>query len=121
MSEELKPCPFCGKAVSLERNYDITLHSLHKVSIRCIAQNAHYEHALVTGWSDNISGIIEQWNTRAKPTFTKEDAEKVAKIILDNASHYDEMDEFYCFSDGLNFPFSDTVKFALATLGRVEK
>ena len=56
-----------------------------------------------------------------QPTFTKEDVYKVAKTILDNANHYDEMDEIYCFSDGLNFPFSDTVKLALAALGKVEE
>ena len=117
MSEELKPCPSCGKAVSLEHNYDITLHNLHKVSIRCIAQNAHYEHALVTGWSDNISGIIEQWNTRAKPTFTKEDVKRAWNAFLLEHERIHNSNEDLEYADMLN----KCLKAAVNAVGRVEE
>lgn len=125
MSEKLKPCPFCGgDKVSLVETEDFEnankgLSSWH---VSCKYNNCHGSIFSLYVWQfRSRTQAVKAWNTRATPTFTKKDVEKLAKIILDNANHCDEMDGIYCFSDGINFPFSDIIKKALNAVGRVEE
>ena len=51
MSEELRPCPFCGKEPHIDANY----HLFSCQNKDCIADATNYEATM---------GFFEQWNTR---------------------------------------------------------
>jgi Lar family restriction alleviation protein len=86
MTEELKPCPFCGRKVTLiERDQS----EGYRYLIRCENCEGDFENPqkVVADFcfcSDDKEAIIKKWNTRAKCT------EPVRHAKLLNAHPYGE-------------------------------
>lgn len=53
MSEELKPCPFCGSHATIRQNF-------HGFYVEC----DNIDCRAVGSWDLGASGAIEKWNTR---------------------------------------------------------
>ncbi len=70
MSEELKPCPFCGA----------TPHrGLGKIWHDSLHGDRHQDHVikcphLCVTMTGSAEGVAERWNTRAQPRRTRDDA-----------------------------------------------
>lgn len=84
MTNELKPCPFCGgEAYAV----DALEKRAHAVCDTCHASTAYY-------FSE--AEAIEAWNTRAEPqkvaianvTFTQEQLDEIKEYCLRNLSRY---------------------------------
>ncbi len=66
MSEELKPCPFCGSNARLEEKTDCEYRSLYRIAcvyIGCgVATQWHYDY----NSNDSVRKVIAIWNTRER-------------------------------------------------------
>ncbi|ACC98525.1 hypothetical protein Emin_0972 [Elusimicrobium minutum Pei191] len=58
MSEELKPCPFCGSK-------DVHTNNAYPHYIFCLACNAMFRVAGLQ-WEKDVPKLIEAWNRRAR-------------------------------------------------------
>ncbi|AXH43507.1 Lar family protein [Erwinia phage vB_EhrS_49] len=62
MTEELKPCPFCGGSAKIESNRDWhTLYVDH--AINCIIEDCTPQYSSST---ENYGLMVKDWNTRAE-------------------------------------------------------
>jgi len=128
MSEKLKPCPFCYDFKSSGEDYQPPYIDGFGSFVKCgTCKSSTQTKAISVQGEGQVESLlprkeaIKAWNTRAKPTFTKEDVEKVVKIILDFADHCDEMNSIYYFSDSTDSSFKNiVVKTALNAIGKVE-
>ena len=81
MSEELKPCPFCGEKPELEVE-EIDLNgSATKDSFTYYCDNCDY----FRGECDTVEGAAKYWNKRTSDRLEQESAElrKAASSLLD--------------------------------------
>lgn len=79
MSEELKPCPFCG-------GVDVKLRQHLATNMSWVScTECGLEAPSETGWTDDIS--IEYWNTRSDAA---KDAE-IEKLKAELAATYEEL------------------------------
>jgi len=124
MSEELKPCPFCGKdKVSLVETEDFEnankgLSSWH---VSCRNKDCHGSIFSLYIWQfRSETQAVKAWNTRAKPTFTKEDVEKAKNALLECSQDYDNL---ICFEypNQHGYDIDAAVKKCLNAVGRVEE
>ena len=59
MNENMKPCPFCGRAeIAVKQSYDQALDGMlfQAVCVKCGCRSGHH---------DTIPAVASQWNTRA--------------------------------------------------------
>lgn len=85
MTNELKPCPFCGSEAKL-----FTARGKCNQIVRCVACNVS------PGYRQTKKEAIEAWNTRAEPqkvaianvTFTQEQLDEIKEYCLRNLSRY---------------------------------
>jgi len=115
MSEELKPCPFCGN----EEPYIDGFGGFVKCGT---CKSSTQTKAISVQGEGQVESLlprkeaIKAWNTRAKPTFTKEDVEK--------AEHHIYCELLSWFGNDRNFDedmAKDLAKAALNAIGKIEE
>jgi hypothetical protein len=107
MTEELKPCPFCGgEAVDSTYNVCDCCGKAVNGSINCSLCNAKVDHY------DTSTQAIQAWNARVQPTIPS--VEEIDKVIRNHPSNE------YFSKDCVLVDVEDTVK-AIHNLLRGEK
>lgn len=98
MSEELKPCPFCGGEAVLE---DKSGTRSPPFSVRCAAFPGIGKCHCELWPQDTVEEAIEQWNTRTPPAVDL-DEDTEAFLVIDSIAHplnrddwADEFRDFY--------------------------
>jgi Lar family restriction alleviation protein len=75
MSDELKPCPFCGKSASIKVNHSVGGMGGEGWLVWCDTCGAEGT------WDLGKSGAIESWNTRPLEDAFRDALEKVSRAL----------------------------------------